>query len=65
MRGLSSPSLKPVLSFDTSSELTDFVVSPGGSPLFGENKNEACWEGCSVLCWPWVTGDPIVFGLAW
>ena len=28
MRGLSSP-LKPVLSFDISSELTDFVVSPG------------------------------------
>ena len=65
MKGLSSPSLKPVLSFDTSSALIDFVSSLGGSPIFGENKIEASWEGLSVLCCHWVPGNPIFFGFAW
>lgn len=65
MKGLSSPSLKPVLSFDTSSALIDFVSSLGGSPIFGENKNEASWEGLSVLCCHWVPGNPIFFSFAW
>lgn len=65
MRGLSSPSLKPVLSFDTSSALIDFISSLGGSPVFGEDKKEASWEGRSILCCHCVPGNLIVFSFAW